>query len=63
MTIYLHDRAASDWQPSRIVILEFEDLEAAKRWYKSEVYHEAKKLREDAAHLRVVAVQGVDYRG
>lgn len=49
-----------DWQPSRLVILEFEDLEAAKRWYESDVYQEAKKLRDGAAHLRVVAVQGVD---
>jgi len=48
-----------DWHPSRLVMLEFEDLEAAKRWYESEVYQEAKKLREGAAHLRMVAVQGV----
>jgi uncharacterized protein (DUF1330 family) len=49
-----------DWQPSRLVMLEFEDLAAAKRWYESEVYQEAKQLREGAAHLRMVAVQGVD---
>jgi uncharacterized protein (DUF1330 family) len=49
-----------DWQPSRLVMLEFEDLAAAKRWYESEAYQEAKQLREGAAHLRVVAVQGVD---
>ena len=48
-----------DWHPSRLVMLEFEDLAAAKRWYESEVYQEAKKLREGAAHLRMVAVQGV----
>jgi uncharacterized protein (DUF1330 family) len=49
-----------DWRPSRLVVLEFEDLAAAKRWYESEVYQEAKKLREGAAHIRMVAVQGVD---
>jgi uncharacterized protein (DUF1330 family) len=48
-----------DWQPTRLVVLEFEDLAAAKRWYESEVYQEARKLREGAAHLRMVAVQGV----
>ncbi len=48
-----------DWQPTRLVVLEFEDLAAAKRWYESEVYQEAKRLREGAAHLRVVAVQGI----
>jgi uncharacterized protein (DUF1330 family) len=49
-----------DWQPSRLVVLEFKDLAAAKRWYQSEAYQEAKKLREGAAHLRAVAVQGLD---
>ena len=49
-----------DWQPTRLVLLEFEDLAAAKRWYQSEVYQEAKKLREGAAQMRVVAVQGID---
>jgi uncharacterized protein (DUF1330 family) len=45
-----------DWQPSR---LEFEDLAAAQRWYESEVYQEAKQLREGAARMHMVAVQGV----
>jgi uncharacterized protein (DUF1330 family) len=48
-----------DWQPSRLVMLEFDDLAAAKRWYESEAYQEVKKLREGAAHLRVIAVEGV----
>ena len=48
-----------DWHPSRLVILEFEDLEAAKRWYESERYQAAKKLRDGAASLRMVAVEGV----
>lgn len=49
-----------EWQPSRLVVLEFEDLAAAKRWYESDAYQEAKKLREGAARLLIVAVQGVD---
>jgi uncharacterized protein (DUF1330 family) len=49
-----------DWHPPRLVVLEFEDLEAAKRWYDSEIYQEAKKLREGAAGFRAIAVQGVD---
>ena len=48
-----------DWQPTRLVVLEVEDLAAAKRWYESELYQEAKELRAGAAHLRMVAVQGV----
>ena len=41
-------------------MLEFEDLEAAKRWYESEIYQEAKKLREGAANFRAIAVECVD---
>jgi uncharacterized protein (DUF1330 family) len=48
-----------DWQPTRLVVLEFEDLEAAKRWYASEQYQEAKKLRDGAARLNMVAVEGL----
>jgi uncharacterized protein (DUF1330 family) len=48
-----------DWHPSRIVILEFPDLETAKRWYESAEYAEARQLREGAANLRMVAVEGI----
>ena len=49
-----------DWEPSRVVILEFPDLDAVKRWYDSAEYVEARRLREGAANLRMVAVQGLD---
>jgi uncharacterized protein (DUF1330 family) len=49
-----------DWHPSRVVVVEFEDLEAAERWYESEAYQAAKKLREGAAHMRMIAVQGLE---
>jgi len=49
-----------DWNPTRLVILEFPDLDAAMRWYDSPEYQEARQLREGAANLRMVAVQGLD---
>jgi uncharacterized protein (DUF1330 family) len=49
-----------DWEPSRLVVLEFDDLDAAKAFYESEEYAAARKLREGAATLRMVAVEGVD---
>ena len=49
-----------DWQPSRLVVLEFENVAAARDWYQSEIYQQAKKLRDGAARLRMVAIQGVD---
>jgi len=48
-----------EWNPARLVVLEFPDLDSAKRWYESERYQDAKKLREGAASLRMVAVEGV----
>lgn len=53
------DVLEGDWQPSRLVVLEFEDLAAARAWYESEVYQQAKELRDGAAGLRMVAVQGI----
>jgi uncharacterized protein (DUF1330 family) len=48
------------WQPSRVVVLEFEDLAAAKQWYESEAYQDARKFREGAASFNMIAVQGVE---
>lgn len=54
------DVLEGDWEPSRLVVLEFDDLAAARRWYDSEGYRQARQLREGAARLRMVAVQGLD---
>jgi uncharacterized protein (DUF1330 family) len=48
-----------DWRPRRLVVLEFENLGAAKSWYDSPNYHEARRLREGAATLHMVAVEGL----
>jgi uncharacterized protein (DUF1330 family) len=34
-----------DWRPSRLVIIEFPSIEAARAWYTSPEYEEAKELR------------------
>jgi uncharacterized protein (DUF1330 family) len=54
------DVLEGDWEPSRLVVLEFDDLAAARRWYDSEGYRQARQLRQGAARLRMVAVQGLD---
>lgn len=48
-----------DWQPKRIVLLEFQDMEAAERFYESPEYQDAKRLREGAAGFNMVAVEGL----
>jgi uncharacterized protein (DUF1330 family) len=48
-----------DWHPERIVVIEFDDVATAKRFYESPIYQDAKRLREGAAKLNMVAVEGV----
>jgi uncharacterized protein (DUF1330 family) len=45
--------------PKRLVLLEFPDLDAAKRFYESAKYQDARRLREGAARLNMVAVEGL----
>jgi uncharacterized protein (DUF1330 family) len=48
-----------DWRPGRIVILRFEDLDTAKRWWASEEYAAPKALRQSASTARMIAVEGI----
>ena len=48
-----------DWQPNRIVILEFESVEKAKKWLDSEEYREARSLRHKYATTNMIVVEGV----
>ena len=48
-----------DWQPKRVVILEFPTLAAAKEFHQSPDYRAARALRAGAAAMDVIAVEGV----
>ena len=48
-----------DWVPARLVILQFENVEQAKKWLNSEEYNEPRKIRQSAAHSRMVVIEGV----
>jgi len=47
------------WQPKRVVMLEFESMDAAKKWWNSPEYAKAKKLRHAAAETNVVFLEGM----
>jgi uncharacterized protein (DUF1330 family) len=47
-----------DWQPKRVVVLEFPSLEQAKRWYNSEEYRGPKALRLKTAKSKMILVEG-----
>jgi uncharacterized protein (DUF1330 family) len=46
-------------QPNRLVVLEFPDMAAARAWYESPLYREARAAREGAAVGSFIAVEGV----
>ena len=48
-----------DWQPRRIVVLEFESLERAKEWWASEEYRGPKELRQSASVANMIVVEGL----
>jgi uncharacterized protein (DUF1330 family) len=45
-------------RPERIVVIEFPDADAARRWYRSEEYQKALKIRQSASRGRVFLVEG-----
>lgn len=47
-----------DWQPKRIVVLEFDSLARARQWWDSEEYRGPKALRHRSATTRMIAVEG-----
>ena len=47
-----------DWDPQRIVVLEFPSVERAKEWWASEMYSEAKAIRQRAAFTKMILLEG-----
>jgi uncharacterized protein (DUF1330 family) len=47
-----------DWAPLRVVVMEFDDVEAAKRWYESDEYQEAIPIRQGASTTGIIVVEG-----
>jgi len=48
-----------DWSPTRLVILQFDNSEQAKKWLNSPEYSEAKSLRHQTAVSQMVVIEGV----
>lgn len=47
-----------EWHGNQTVLLEFESVEAARRWHESEGYRAARKLRQAAADSNAVIITG-----
>ncbi|MCI0553033.1 MAG: DUF1330 domain-containing protein [Anaerolineae bacterium] len=48
-----------DWMPARLVILEFENSEQAKKWLNSLEYSQPRQLRHKTATSNMVLIDGV----
>ncbi|WCM92076.1 DUF1330 domain-containing protein [Acidovorax sp. NCPPB 2350] len=53
------DVLEGDWNPGRTVVLKFPSMEAARAFYESAEYQQAKAARTGAAIMRMVCVEGV----
>ena len=49
-----------DWNPERLVVIEFPSVEQAREWYESEDYREARDVRAGAARLQMLLVEGYE---
>lgn len=49
-----------NWDPQRIVVLEFPSVKRVKEWWASPTYSKAKALRQQSAKTKMIVMQGVD---
>jgi len=47
------------WSAERLVVVEFDDVGAARSWLNSPEYTDLKKIRERSANANVIVVEGV----
>jgi uncharacterized protein (DUF1330 family) len=48
-----------DWNPKRIVVLQFESMQRAKDWLNCAEYREPRKMRHRTAKTKMIVVEGV----
>ncbi|MGY6743079.1 MAG: DUF1330 domain-containing protein [Cecembia sp.] len=48
-----------DWNPERLVVLEFPNVQTAKDWWNSPEYSVAKQIRYQAAQSKMLVVESV----
>ena len=54
-----HEVLEGDWEPHRLVVLEFPDMASLKAWYDSPEYAPIKQIRENSAKGRLIALEGL----
>jgi uncharacterized protein (DUF1330 family) len=54
-----HKVYEGDWQPRRIVVLEFPSVQAWEDFYLGPVYQGLKSIRDECSSARLVSVEGL----
>jgi uncharacterized protein (DUF1330 family) len=49
-----------DWNPSRMIVLEFPDMATAHKWYDSPEYQAIIGIRQNASDGKLIFVEGYD---
>lgn len=55
-----HEVLEGDWDPNRLVVMEFPDRAAARAWYDSPEYTALRAERQAVAETDMVLVEGTD---
>ena len=53
-----HEVLEGDWNPNRLVVMEFPDRQAARRWYESPEYVALRAQRQSVADTDMILVEG-----
>lgn len=48
-----------NWQPGPLIVVEFPDIDTARRWYHSDEYAAALEVRDTALSRNLILVDGV----
>jgi len=51
---------AGDWQPCRLIIVEFASMENFRCWWQSPEYRAIARLREESARTNAVLIEGCE---
>ena len=50
---------SGDWEPARLIVIEFESRERLQQWWDSPEYRKVAPLRERGARTNAIVVEGV----
>ncbi len=53
------ERLEGDWEPRRVVILEFDNIDRARAWLESPEYRDARRLRHETSRANMIVVEGL----